>query len=889
MNHSPPKWADRFLKWYCRPDLIEDLQGDLYELHEARCANGKIKSANYIFIWYVLKSFRYATINKKFIPKHSAFTMTTNNFKIAFRVLKRDKFNTGINLLGLTIGIACFMLLGLYFTQEFSYDKFHTKKDRIYRSWLKEDYGDGKVFFNSNTPLRFEALFEEHFPEVEAAVQFIPENHLVGNGENRISEQIAVISPEFFEIFDFEIIAGNSSTPLPTKNDLVISKAYAKKYFGDKNPVGLTLGIQINEGIRDFTVSAIMEDIQKTSSIKFDMAISNQNNKELYGESNMSAWFTIIPDTYLLLKENTSINAMENKIQGVVMSYLKDEVDEGVYQIGFQPLTDIHLNPDIPLGYAPVANPQYVYILGLIGVLVLIIACINYTTLSVGQSLKRAKEVGMRKVLGAIKSTLIYQYLSESILLALIAMTLGTAITLLVIPLFNILTGAEITYIFELWHMWMFLAIGLIIGITAGVYPSLVLSNFRIINALRGKLSSSGNHVVRKTMVVFQFLVTVFLISSTLIMRDQLNFLQGKYLGYNYETVITVPLHASPDANGLTQQVGTGMANGEILKQKLSLHPEVSKITMATHTFGTPGWANLAFTDKEGAFRRFQFLTVDPNFISAFSINILSGRDFDKENASDKRQSILINQAAVDYFGLKDPIGEKLPGNDFGEHQIIGVTDNFHYASLHDKVQPLVITQNISPIVQGVSDGNITDSVIPKLMFTYTGPQLVKVEKILKEAWESSFPNENLEFNFLDEKLKLQYVEEARMNKLITISTVLSIIIASLGLLGLTVLVVNSRIKEIGIRKVMGASPITIFKLLVNSFSSQLLIAIILSIPLTYWLMNQWLTNFEYRIEIGLELFVLSGILSIAIALIVISFHTIKAAMVNPIESLRTE
>lgn len=379
------------------------------------------------------------------------------------------------------------------------------------------------------------------------------------------------------------------------------------------------------------------------------------------------------------------------------------------------------------------------------------------------------------------------------------------------------------------------------------------------------------------------------MISSTLIMSSQLDHLQNKALGYDHKAVISINLHASPEAQGLKETINSASSKGEILRQKLATHPEISKLTMATQTFGSNGWANLAFTDKDGAFRRFRMLHVDDNYLKAFNININSGRDFDANITLDKRQSIIINQAAADYFGLKNALGKKLPGKDFGEHTIIGVTDNFHFASLHQKVEPLIITQNISPLFKGISDINIGSSMTPKLIFTYEGSQLLKVEQILKAAWKDSFPNERLTFDFLEERLKFQYEEEARLSKLVTFSTVLSIIIASLGLLGLTVLVANSRIKEIGIRKVMGASPITIFKLLANSFSYQLLIAIALSIPLTYWLMNQWLTNFEYRIDIELDLFVMSGVLSIMIALIVISFHTIKAAMTNPIESLRTE
>lgn len=497
MNNSPPKWPDRFLKWYCKPDLIEDLQGDLYELHETKCANGNIKSANYFFIWHVLKSFRYATINKNLIPKLSVLTMTTNNFKIAFRVHKRDKFNTGINLLGLTIGIACFMLLGLYFIQETSYDQFHSKKDRIYRTWLKEDYGDGKLFFSSTTPLRFESLLEENFPEVQTAVQFMSRRFLVGSGKNRINERVSVISPEFYKVFDFKLIGGNITNPLGSRNDLILSKSYATKYFGSIDPVGKTLAIQLGENVRLFTITAIMEDIPKASSIQFQMAISNENNLELFGEESLSAWFNIIPETYVLLKKNVSSKSIDDNMQKVIMSYLSEEVNEGEYNIGLQPITDIHMNPEIPEGYAAVANPQYIYILGIIGLLVLVIACINYTTLTVGQSIKRTKEVGMRKVLGALKPMLIYQYMSESILVTMLAMAFGGVITFFLIPVFNNLTGTEVIYIFEYWHLGILLGIAIVIGILAGSYPALVMSNFNINKALKGKASSVNNNLLR--------------------------------------------------------------------------------------------------------------------------------------------------------------------------------------------------------------------------------------------------------------------------------------------------------------------------------------------------------------------------------------------------------
>ena len=888
MSRLPPQWADRLLEWFCDGSLLEDLQGDLHEIYFSTVQQKGENAAARVYWWLVLRSFRWSALRKPEKLKNSVFAMTNNNFKIAFRILARDKANTAINLLGLTIGIACFLLMGLYVKQELSFDKFHSKKDRIYRSWLKEDYGEGKVFFSAHTPLRFEELFEQNFPEVEKSVQYVRQEFLVGRGERRIEETVAVISPDFFEVFDFRVANGAPGKMLPDVKSVALSSSYATKYFGDEDPVGKPLGIQVEETIEDFTVTAVYEDMPFTSSIRFDMAISTENSRRLYG-NNMTGWFTIIPETYVLLKENVSIAGVDAKMQDVVMGFLADEVERDQYNIGFQPLTDIHLNPDIPAAYAPVSNPQYIYILGAIGLLVLVIALVNYTTLSVGQSLRRGREVGMRKVLGASQGTLVFQYLSESLLIALVAMTAATILTVLLIPAFNTLTGATIFFTFEWWHVAVYLAIGLFIGIVAGVYPAFVLSGYRIIAILRGGSSGPGRQSARKGILVFQFLITVFLISTTLIMRKQVNYLQSKDLGYSYKAVVSVVLQPSPAAQRMTERMSTASENGKLLKAVLEKYPEVTSIGMGSHVFGTDGWAQLAFTDEEGAFRRFNFLQVDAGYFNTFDIRLKEGRTFEAGNGLDERQSVVINQAAAEYFGLDNPVGQKLPGRNFGEHRIIGVTEDFNFTSLHTKVAPLVIAQNALVIFEGVSDYNFGDSVIPKLVFTYEGNDLAAVGSVLSKEWEGIFPNEALQFSFVDQNIQQQYENEARLNKLISVATVISIIIAVLGLLGLTVLVVNSKVKEIGIRKIMGATPLTIFVLLSRNFAAQLLIAIVLSVPLTLWLMNSWLDNFAYRTEIGAALFVVSAVVAMAIAGVVILYHTVRAAKINPVESLRAE
>ena len=893
--HRPPSLADRFLEWFCDPYLIEDLQGDLYEIYEANAPKGKFK-ADSLYWWLVLRSLRWSAIKKNQKLKNSGIMISTNNFKVAFRVLWRDRFNTTINLFGLTIGITCFILLGLFVKQELSYDQFHTKKDRTYRLLLNEDYGDGRTFFNATTPLRFESMMEENFPEVEKGVQYMRRTHLVGRGDNRINEPIAVISPDFFEVFDFELLYGDPIMPFPSgKSGVLLSSNYAKKYFGNEDPIGNTLAIQVHEEIRDFKVEGVFKNLPKESSFQFDIALSTEMSRDFYDESSFTAWFDIIPETYILLKEGEQATSVNNKMQDVVMGQLGDtqyggnKVERDQYNILLQPLTDIHLNAEIPLGYAPVGNPQYVAILGVIGLLVIIIACINYATLSIGQSLKRAKEVGVRKVLGAFNSSLKAQYLVEGSIITILAMTVGVALSYLLVPTFNTLTGTDLVMTFQWWYPLSYLALAIAIGVVSSIYPAFFYSKFKAATILHSGSSSSEKLKVRKGMVVFQFVITVFLISTALLIRKQVAFLQTKDLGIDYNAIVSVELSPDPSSQTISQVTASAMDNGQLLKSALLKHPEITEIGMGSHVFGSNGWALYGINDNNDNFKRFRLIVVDPDYLDLFGISVSEGRSFEPENTFDQRQGVLLNPAAVELFELEDPIGQRLPNDDFGDHQVLGVTEDFHFSSLHSVIEPLVIVQSPTPILQGISDLDLSDSIVPKLVFRYNGSNLTQATDILRAEWESVFPNESWNYEFVDERIRSQYESEARMNKLITVATILSIVIALLGLLGLSLLVVNSKVKEIGIRKVMGASVFSIFKLLAKSFAIQILVAISLSVPLTLLLMNRWLENFAYRTSIGPGLFIISGLFAIIIAALVISYHSIRAARFNPVDSLRSE
>ncbi len=887
---SPPKWADRFLQFYCKTEFLEEIQGDAYEIFDRRVEAGKILKAKLGFVWNVLRFFRWSNLKKSKKSNSNFITMTRNNFKVAARVLWQQKINTVLNVSSIAVGLACFLMISLYIKQEVSFDTFHENGGRIYRVWAKEDYGEGQVFFYTESAQPLAPALEANIPEIEETVQFDGFNFLVGEGEGRINERVAVASPNFFSVFSFPVLRGNVTAPLADRNGIALSESYATKYFGKEDAVGKALTVEVGGEKRQFTVSAVFKDLPKNTGFSFNMMVSNADKEQYYSKQVLQAWFNISAETYVLLKEGTNVHTAEAKFPEMIKTVLGDRVAEGEYQLGMQPLEDIHLNSDFPAGQMPVGNSKYVYILGTIGLLVLVIACINYTTLSTGQSIKRSKEVGVRKVVGAQQSGLIWHFLSESVLISFFATVIGVVLSFLLLPVFNSFANTQLQLPLDLSSIGLYLLIALAVGLLTGFYPAFVLSKLRLTSVLRGNNSRNfGGNWLRKSLVVFQLLLTVFLISGTLIMKKQMQFMQNADLGFNREAMVSVRLYRSPDSRGMSEAINSGFENAKLLKNQLASNASISDIGAGTHVFGNAGWTTVGFNDTKGQFKQFRLLVTDPFYLSAFDIKIKEGRGFNPDLDIDKREGIILNQAAVDFFGLEDPIGKKLPGDDFGSHRIIGVTENFNYQSLHTTVNPLVITQNIAPIMQGINDISVGDNPIPKLVFKYTGESLLNVQSILEDSWSGLFQGEELRFDFVDERLRLEYQDEARVNQIIGIATVLSILIASFGLLGLMILVANTKVKEIGIRKILGASPQTIFLMLFRGFSIQLLIAIVLSVPVTYFFMTNWLNDFAYKVNIGVWEFGLSGLLTLIITLLVISYHAIKVSKANPVKALRVE
>ncbi len=885
MNRQPPNWANKILEWYCDPDLLEDLQGDLFELYFEKCEESSQLAAQFSFIWYVLRSFRPSVVRK---TQNTYINMTRNNLKIGWRVIMRDKFNSAINVIGLSIGITCFILMGFYVQQELSYDQFHSKKERIYRVWLKEIYGEDQIFFNSTTPLVFEKTFKESFDALESVVQYNESNFTIGEGENKMEEKVSVISPDALNVFDFTFVAGNLESAFKNKQDLIISQRFSKKYFGEKSALGQSLIIEMGDEPMVFEVTAVFKEFPKQSSLQCDIVVSNLINESLFSEESLNAWFNVGPETYVLVKEKANIATVEASTQDFVMQHLKGRVEKGEYNIGFQPLTDIHLNKEIPVGIAAVGNAEYVKILGIICVLVLLTACVNFTTLSIGQSIKRTKEVGVRKVMGAMKNGLVTQYLHESLLVTFFSLLLGVALSYVLLPFFNGITGADVNLSFEWWHLLLYGCMLLTIGVLSGLYPAFVLSSYKASNILSGHSKIVKSGFFRKGIMALQFMITVFLITSTLVMNQQLNFLHTKDLGYDYHAIVSLDLNPAPGsgASGLPGLSASAIQKGNQLKERLEQYEQIKDVGHGSHVFGTEGWGRWSYTDEKDVFREFNILQTDAHYLNTFKIKVVQGRDFDPNNETDATRGILINKAAVSYFGLKDPIGSQLPGDKFGDHVIVGVTEDFNFESLHQKISPLVITQNLTPIISAISDFDYNSSPIPKLVFRFEGSNLSNLHTIIEKEWDKTFPEEEMVLSFVDQNLQFLYEGDNKMKSLVFFATILSILIASLGLLGLTVLVVNGRLKEISIRKVIGASQLSIFGMLGTVFIRQLAMGILLSIPITYWFVSDWLEGFAYHIEVGPMPFVIGGLVSFGLAMVVIVYHTIKAANVNPVDRI---
>jgi putative ABC transport system permease protein len=796
--------------------------------------------------------------------------MFTNYLKVAWRNIKRHKGFAFINIAGLAMGVAAGLLVLIYVGDELSYDRFHAKADRIYRIGQKIHI-DNRIDSALPGPSILAAALAKNFPVIESTARL----KRVGGAIVRVQDkgfgkpEVFAANPGFFEVFSFRLIDGDPRTALAAPNQVVLTQSAAQRCFGGENPLGRVLTI----GEIEFKVSGIMENIPRNSHFHFEFLTSDVT----YPRSQTTGWFDGFCATYLVLKKGANPKALEKRFPAFVLDHLYGgKKSQGLFkdwEYFLQPFTEIHLRSHLLIGELEAnSSGAYVSIFSAIAFFVLLIAGVNFVNLSTARASLRAREVGIRKVVGSDRSRLIRQFLGESVLQSVVSVGLALVLVAALLPAFRNLTGKEI-FLSALAGSQAFLFLvflALLVGFGSGIYPAFVLSSFRPAGVLKGSLSAgagSRSSALRKGLIVVQFAVSVFLLIGSAVVSKQTNFVQSKRLGYDREHVLVVR-----DANLLGNQ---RMA----FKEKLLRNPDIQTVAATTFLPGAEdGHASLNVLTPEGVRDGMvmENLSCDPDLRAALKLEMAAGRFFATAYPSDDK-AIIINEEAARQIGWSQPLGKILRWNK-KEFTVIGVVKDFHLGSLHAKIPRLVMTLDSND--RGWSD----------LMAVRIRPSNVeKVLNSIKTAWNSFSPPLPLNYSFLDEDYARLYSAEARTGKIIAVFSALAVLISCLGLFGLASFMTDRRKKEIGIRKVLGARVAGVVGLLAGDFLGWVLIANVLAWPAAYILTNQWLRTFAYRTDIGIPPFLLALALSLITAAAALSFQTVKAASANPADALRTE
>ncbi|AMR32654.1 cell division protein FtsX [Mucilaginibacter sp. PAMC 26640] len=807
--------------------------------------------------------------------------MLKNYFKIAARNLRRNKGFSAINIFGLAMGLAVCLLITLFVVDELSYDKFNLKSANIYRVY--SDFKvNGSVFKAKDSPAPMAAVMMKEYPKIEQATRIIGGGRtLVQKGNETLTESGSFYGDaNLFTVFTLPMIAGDAKTALVQPNSLVVSEAIAKKYFNTTDVIGKTLHL---DNTNDYKITAVIKDMPAQSHVHFTMirAMSGLD------DSKRTEWTNVNFGTYILVRDGTTQQQLDGYLKQATKKYAEPELQTFIHTTiadlerkgdhfiyATTPLTSIHLQSPVSDEIEPSGNLQYVYIFVLIAVFILLIACINFMNLSTARSAGRAKEVGVRKVLGSGRMTLIYQFLTESTLTSFIALAIAIVFALVLLPYFNMLSGKQITVNFfaNSWLLPSLLATTLIIGLLAGLYPAFFLSAFQPIQVLNGKIASGfKGSALRNGLVVFQFATVIMLIVGTLVIYSQLNYIRNVNLGYNREQVLIVKNtyslfnHAKTFKEDVMQL--QGVKSGTATEYLPTANNDQTEVY------------NLADGPNAGQSKGISTWPVDNAYIPTLGMKMLQGRNFSPEMITDST-AVIVNESAAALLGLRHPIDKNIFRSGDSKrtpHRIIGVVKDFNVGSLRAKVRPLMLRLKAR---YGSMAFRIDTKNVSGL--------LAQIEKLYHSA-DANMAGQPFEYSFMDDDFNHLYKSEQNTGKIFTSFAFFAIFIACLGLFGLVTYAAEQRTKEIGIRKVLGASVASIVTMLSNDFLKLIAIAAVIAFPVAWWAMNKWLQDFAYRIAIKWWVFVLAGAIAIVIALVTISYQSIKAALSNPVKSLKSE
>lgn len=808
--------------------------------------------------------------------------MLRHYFKIAWRNLVKQKGLAFINIAGLSIGLACFILFLLYAVHEFSYDRFHANAANIYRVYIWYNGVNGNEPGGSTyLPMPLGPAMKQDLPGIENSIRLREpwgESFVRVDG-NVTRSEISFADPAFFSVFSFPLQQGNAATVLRDVHNVVLTAETAQQLFGNKDPIGKTIDIKVEEAFVPFTVTGIAKNVPSNSTIRFKM-LGNFNYLPMTksGAGAVNNWHRSAYQTYVQLQPGSTLPTDRAKLFAFRKKYNGDEEEEARKKgwkgkelpiwYGLQPLPSMHTDLRFEDGTVPPVAATTIWILLGIAAGVLLIACINFTTLAIGRSAGRSKEIGVRKVIGGTRRSLVFQFFSEAILLTILSAVVGFILAYFLLPFFNQLSDREIRFSLAQFPelLWLIAGLVLVVGVLAGCYPALVLSGFKPVEVLKTKIKLGGSNFFTRSLVTLQFVLSAGLIIATIIILQQLHFMQSHHPGFDKENVVMV------DANEMDTK-----KNYPLFRQEMAAHPEIVGVAASELGLGEgTGWSMSGF-EYNGKHKQVFEYFIDDHYLNVLGMKLLAGRNFDPAIASDTVNAVIVNESMVRDFGwtVDHAIGQPLTG--YSEKMtpvVIGVVKDFNYSSFTKKIEPQLFNQ--------FSDYQ------PYRFFVRIKPgNPAKALAAIESAWKKIVPAFPLKYSFLDESLNRFYHSETRWSSIVGWAGGISIFLACLGLLGLTMLSIVNRTKEIGIRKVLGATVVNITTLLSKDFVRLVLIAFFIASPLAWYCMNKWLEGFAYRIHISWLVFLLCGVAAVAIALAAISFQAIKAAVANPVSTLR--
>jgi len=851
-----------------RHSILDDFEETFHDIQDS---DGILKAK----IWYWKNVFKSLPKYLRFIICWR-FNMLANHLKIAYRNFVNHKLFSFINVFGLAIGLTICLIISLWVQRELSYDRFHKNAHRIYRI-ERELFRDNLYSRWPITGGLYKQALIDDYPEIENAVRFWRREFSIKDKNNFIHRQgLFAVDNSIFEVFDFDLEEGNPEAALAEPMTAVLTRKNAVKYFGTDEVVGKSLTFEYQGEPTEFKITGILKEVPENSHIQFDMLMSMTT----YSEDSFTGWRANYLYTYVLVSESTSESELETKLKTFVSRHLEphygDLLSQGlgiheVLKMYLFPITDIHLHPSENWELRAGGNMASVYIFSSIAILILGIACINFMNLSTARANQRAKEVSLRKTIGAGKNQLRAQFLQESVLLAGISLLIALVLISLLIPTFNTIFGEtlSVSLLFQVKSMIMVIGITFLIGILAGLYPAFYLTRFKPVAILKGSsISGSGKSHFRRNMVVLQFIISITLIIGMLTVFKQMRFIQNRSLGFDKENMVLISVRS--------QQV---VKNVEAFRNALLSNTNILSVSASADVPSEKILSNISFITQQEADEPMStyYIITDYDFIETYRMEVLSGREFSKAFATDTAGTIILNEAAVRRIGWSNEVavGKELGYGIELRGKVVGVVKDFHYRSLHTEVEPLALLLNpfyLRDISIRIAPGDVRERL-----------------NFIRQTWEDMFPSEQFEYNFLDQRIDQLYTREQKMQSLFIVFSSLSVFVACLGLLGLAAFTAEVKTKEIGIRKTLGASVAGITFLLSKEFIKWIVIANVVAWPLAWYMMNKWLQNFAYKTHMGWIIFLFAGFITLLIAVSTFGFQTLKAATTNPVDTLRYE